>query len=101
MNEKVRRIEGQEVGPPRGRHCPHGHRHDEVGNSKKAPTVGRPQSAWRLLRQQYCYDDGKAASHNVTNTRRRRELPGQASVRPKDEENATSDAIDLGRHDPV
>jgi hypothetical protein len=45
------------------------------------------------LRQQHCHDDGKAAGHNVTNPCRQRELPGHASVRPKDKEDSTSDAI--------
>ena len=99
--QEVRRIEGQEVGSSRGRHCPHGHRHDEVGDAKKAPAISRPQGAWRLLRQQPRYDDGKAASHDVANPCRQRKLPGQASVRPKHEEDATLDAKHLGRHDPV
>src|SRR5258708_30332623 len=39
-----------------------------------------PQSAWCFLRQRYCHDDGKAASRNVTDPRRQRELPGHAGI---------------------
>jgi hypothetical protein len=52
--------------------------------------------AWRLLRQLHCHDDSNDARRDVANARRQRELPGQASIRPKDEENAASDAVDLG-----
>jgi hypothetical protein len=51
-------------------------------------------------RQRHGHDDSKTAGHNVPNSRGQRELPRQASVRPKHEEDAAADTIDLSRHDP-
>jgi hypothetical protein len=61
---------------------PHGYRYDEIGDAKQAPGVGRSASANCLLRQQHGHNDGRDARRYVSNPRRQRELPRQASIRP-------------------
>src|SRR5262249_32786575 len=71
------------------------------GDSEKAPGVCYPASANCVLCQQRSHNDGNAARRNVPNPRGQRELPGQASVSPKYEENPARDAVDLSRYEPM
>jgi hypothetical protein len=67
---------------------------------KKAPAIYCSTSANRVSCQQHSHYDCSAAGCNVSNPRRQRELPGQASVSPKHEEYGARDAINLSRHEP-
>ena len=87
--------------PPRRGHSPHGNRDHEVGDSKKGPNVGHSARAKCFLRQQRSDNDGMAAGRNVTNPRRQRELPAEAPVRPKHEEDAATEAINLSCYEPL
>ena len=94
-DEEVRRLQSKEMRPPRRGHCPHRNRHDKVGDSKNAPSVNRSAGASRLSGQQRSHNDGEEPSRDVANPCGRRQLPRQAPVRPKHEEDAAGDAIDL------
>jgi hypothetical protein len=56
--------------PPRRGHCPHHNRHDEVGDSKDAPSVNRSVGASRISGQQRSHDDSKRPEQNGVVERR-------------------------------
>ena len=100
-DQKVRRLEGKKMRRCRRGHCPHDGCHGDVGNAEKAPRVCCPVSANGVSCQQRSHGDGSGGRRHVPNPRGQRELPGQASVSPKYEENPARDAVDLSRYEPM